>query len=81
MGPKKDFTVPTLTEMAIPAATTPIHGGETLALSKSAELCSDSTYVGTFEKPKSAPTDFEPQSTTLISPHLHFGSLSVRKSW
>jgi cryptochrome len=67
IGPKKDFAVPTLTGMGIPAATTPIHGGETLALSKLPELCSDSTYVGTFEKPKSAPTDFEPQSTTLQS--------------
>jgi len=34
MGPKKDFAVPTLTEMGIPAATTPIRGGETFALSK-----------------------------------------------
>jgi cryptochrome len=39
MGPKKDFAVPTLAEMGIPAATTPIRDGETLALSKLAELC------------------------------------------
>ena len=81
MGPKKDFAVPSLAEMGISSATTPIRGGETLALSKLAELCSDSSYIGTFEKPKSAPTDFEPQSTTLLSPHLHFGSLSVREFW
>jgi cryptochrome len=81
MGPKKDFGVPTLAEMGIPAATTLIRGGETLTLSKFAELCSDPAYIGTFEKPKSAPTDFEPQSTTLLSPHLHFGSLSVRGFW
>jgi cryptochrome len=80
-GPKKDFAVPTLTEMGIPAATTPIRGGETLALSKLAELCSNSTYIGTFEKPKSVPTDFESRSTTLLSPHLHFGSLSMREFW
>jgi cryptochrome len=81
MGPNKDFAVPTLAEMGIPAGTTAIRGGETLALSKLAELCSDSTYIGTFEKPNSAPTDLEPQSTTLLSPHLHFGSLSVREFW
>jgi cryptochrome len=81
MGSEKDFAVPTLAEMGIPAATTTIRGGETLALSKLAELCSDSYYIGTFEKPKSAPTAFEPQSTTLLSPHLHFGSLSVRGFW
>ena len=80
-GPENDFAVPTLAEMGIPAATSPIRGGETLALATLAELCSDSSYVGTFEKPKSAPTDFEPQSTTLLSPHLHFGSLSVREFW
>jgi len=67
--------------MGIPAATTPIHGGKTIASSKIAELCSDSTYVSTFEKPKSAATDFEPQSTILLSPRLHFGSLSVRELW
>ncbi len=81
MGPKKDFAVPKLEEMGIPAATTPIRGGETLALQKLEEFCEDSDYTGTFEKPKSAPTDFEPQSTTLMSPHLHFGSLSVRQYW
>jgi cryptochrome len=73
--------VPTLAEMGIPAATTSIRRGETLTLSKLAELCSDSAYIGTFEKPKSAPTDCEPQPTTLLSPHLHFGSLSVREFW
>jgi deoxyribodipyrimidine photolyase len=65
--------------MGIPTTTIPIYGSETLALSKLAEPCSDSNYIGTFEKPKSAPTDFEPKSTTLLSPRLHFGSLSVRE--
>ena len=81
MGPKGDFAVPTLEEMGIPAATTPIRGGETRALVELARYCADEEYVGTFEKPKSAPTAFAPQSTTLLSPHLHFGSLSVRKFW
>jgi cryptochrome len=44
---KKDFAVPTLAEMGTPTATTLT---ETLALSKLAELCSDSTYISTFEK-------------------------------
>ena len=30
-------------------------------------------------KPKTAPTAFEPAGTTLLSPHLHFGSLSARE--
>jgi cryptochrome len=30
-------------------------------------------------KPNTAPTAFDPQAATLLSPHLHFGSLSVRE--
>jgi deoxyribodipyrimidine photolyase len=41
----------------------------------------DKEYISRFEKPKTSPADFEPQSTTLLSPHLHFRSLSVRKFW
>ncbi|KAJ6095646.1 hypothetical protein N7486_006392 [Penicillium sp. IBT 16267x] len=72
MGPKNDFGVPTLEEIGIEASivTTPHRGGETEAL----KLLSKS-------KPKTSPADFEPQSTTLLSPHHHFGTLSVRKVW
>jgi cryptochrome len=72
--------VPNLAEMGIPATTTLIRGDETLALPKLAELCSNSTYIRTFEK-KSAPTSFEPQPTTLFSLHLYFGSLREREFW
>jgi cryptochrome len=81
MGPNKDFAVPTLEEMGITAATTPHRGGETIALKMLDDICKDEDYTGTFEKPKSAPTDFKPQSTTLLSPHHHFGSLSIREFW
>ena len=81
MGPNRDFAIPTLHEMGIAEATSHIRGGETLALKELDEYCKNEEYIGTFEKPKTAPTDFEPQSTTLLSPHLHFGSLSVRELW
>lgn len=42
-------------------------------------IIANEEYTATFEKPNTAPTDFEPQATTLLSPHLHFGSLSVRE--
>lgn len=80
-GPKNDFAVPTLSELGIPAATTPYRGGESRALQALDSLAKDERYTATFSKPASAPTDFEPQSTTLLSPHLHFGSLSVRSFW
>lgn len=83
MGPKNDFAVPTMEEIGIDPslATTPHRGGESVALKALADFISDDEYIGTFEKPKTSPAAFEPQSTTLLSPHLHFGSLSIRKYW
>jgi cryptochrome len=78
-GPNGDFAVPTMEELGFSPATTSHRGGETIALEMLKKLIADETYTATFEKPKTAPTAFEPQSTTLLSPHLHFGSLSVRE--
>ncbi|KAK8171574.1 cryptochrome-2 [Phyllosticta citrichinensis] len=77
-GPNGDFAVPTMEELGLPAATTPHRGGESLALQRLAEVCKDKEYTATFEKPKCAPTEV-PASTTLLSAHLHFGSLSCRE--
>jgi cryptochrome len=77
-GPNGDFGVPTLDELGFPAATTPHRGGESTALLMLKKLIADEHYTATFEKPNTAPTAFAPQSTTLLSPHLHFGSLSIR---
>lgn len=80
-GPNGDFAVPTLQELGIPPATSPIRGGETLGLQQLQRILDDVRYTATFEKPQTAPTDFAPQSTTLLSPHMHFGSVSVRRFW
>lgn len=81
MGPKGDFGVPTLEEIGISPSQVegPHRGGESVALKVLSGYIKDEEYVGTFEKPNTSPAAFEPQSTTLLSPHLHFGSLSVRK--
>jgi cryptochrome len=78
-GPMGDFAVPTMEELGLKPATTPHRGGETIALKMLDDIIADEDYTATFEKPKTAPTAFNPQSTTLLSPHLHFGSLSVRE--
>ena len=78
-GPNGDFSIPTLEELGMPAATTPHRGGETRALEELESLCKDKDYIATFQKPQTAPTDFNPRSTTVLSPHMHFGSLSVRE--
>ncbi|KAF2773040.1 hypothetical protein EJ03DRAFT_324092 [Teratosphaeria nubilosa] len=77
-GPNGDFAPPTLKELGIKAATTPHRGGESVVLAKLDEILADEDYAGTFEKPKTSPAAFEPQSTCLTSPYLHFGALSCR---
>jgi cryptochrome len=79
MGPNNDFAVPTMEELGLKPATTPHRGGETVALRLLDDIIADEDYTATFEKPKTAPTAFEPQATTLLSPYLHFGSLSCRE--
>ena len=78
-GPNGDFAVPTMSELGLKPATSPHRGGETIALSQLERIIRDKEYVSTFAKPDTAPTAFDPQATTLLSPHLHFGSLSVRE--
>ncbi|KAF3059855.1 Cryptochrome-2 [Daldinia childiae] len=78
-GPRGDFAIATLRELGFPeTATTPHRGGETIALKQLGEIFSDEKYAATFQKPKTSPAAFEPQSTTLLSPMLHFGALSPR---
>jgi cryptochrome len=77
-GPKGDFAIETMEELGFPSATTPHRGGETRALEMLDNLIADRGYTATFEKPQTSPAAFEPQSTTLLSPFLHFGALSVR---
>lgn len=82
-GPKNDYAVVTLAEMGIDpsSAQSPHKGGEKEALRLLKKYIDDEEYTATFEKPKSSPADFNPQSTTLLSPHHHFGTLSIRKFW
>jgi cryptochrome len=78
-GPKGDFSIPTLEELGFPAVMTKHRGGETSALEQLDRIVADEVYTATFEKPKTSPTAFDPQATTLLSPHLHFGSLGIRE--
>ncbi|KAG5944302.1 hypothetical protein E4U59_007364 [Claviceps monticola] len=78
-GPKSDFAIETLEELGFAPATTPHKGGESRALKALNAIAKDTVYTATFEKPKTSPALFEPQSTTLLSPFLHFGALSVRE--
>lgn len=77
-GPNGNYSVPTLKELGMKSATTQHKGGESVVLKMLDEIFADEDYTGTFEKPKTSPAAFEPQSTCLTSPYLHFGALSCR---
>ncbi|KAL1585053.1 hypothetical protein WHR41_06181 [Cladosporium halotolerans] len=78
-GPQGDFSPPAFEELGLKPATTSIRGGESVILKRLEDrIFSDEAYVGTFEKPNTSPAAFEPQSTLLTSPYLHFGALSCR---
>jgi len=77
-GPKGDYAPPSLEELGMKSATTPHRGGESVVLEALGKILADEDYTGTFEKPKTSPAAFEPQSTFLTSPYLHFGALSCR---
>uniref|UniRef100_A0A7S2C4N2 Cryptochrome/DNA photolyase FAD-binding domain-containing protein n=1 Tax=Octactis speculum TaxID=3111310 RepID=A0A7S2C4N2_9STRA len=57
-----------------------VRGGETEALARLSTCMKRSTWVATYEKPKTAPTALDP-STTALSPHMSLGCLSPRTMW
>jgi len=59
-------------------ATSAFKGGESVALARLAEQLSDKAWVAAFEKPKGNPALFDPPATTVLSPYLKMGCLSVR---
>lgn len=78
-GPKGGFEVPTMEELGMIPPTKKLMGGETEALRRLDKIIADEHYTATFEKPKTAPTDFDPAATTMLSPYHHFGALSIRE--
>ena len=58
----------------------PFVGGETVGLERMRAHLSRKAWIRTFEKPKTKPNSLEP-STTVLSPYLKFGCVSVRTFW
>ncbi|XP_074972339.1 cryptochrome-2-like isoform X2 [Phalacrocorax aristotelis] len=78
-----DYGVPTLEELGQdPTAVGPnlYPGGETAALTRLDTLMERRAWVCSFKKPKTEPNSLSP-STTVLSPYLKFGCLSVRTFW
>lgn len=74
------YSVPTLTELGYTELpTTTFRGGETEALRRlQATVINRPMWVRSFEKPFTSPNSLEP-STTVLSPYLKFGCLSVAR--
>lgn len=53
-------------------------GGETSALNRLAAKKKEPAYIRNFEKPKTKSSAFDPPSTTVLSPYIKFGCLSIR---
>jgi len=74
--------VPSLKDLGYPdipdGQGSPFRGGETEALARLADYLADKKWVCEFEKPKGDPTAFRRPATTVLSPYLKFGCLSVR---
>ena len=64
-------------------ATSPFKGGEKEGLKRLRRYMLRTDWVAKFEKPKSAPTEVNPEerSTTVLSPYVTFGCLSSRVFW
>lgn len=56
----------------------PFKGGESEALKRLKKSLDDKEWVAKFEKPKGDPSSFLKPATTVLSPYLKFGCLSVR---
>ena len=62
------------------AAIDGLQGGESFALARLKKMLekNDGKWVRSFEKPKTKSTDWDPPSTTVLSPYMKFGCLSAR---
>ncbi|XP_074417427.1 cryptochrome-2-like isoform X2 [Larus michahellis] len=78
-----DYGVPTLEELGQDPTKVGPHlypGGETAALTRLDVHMERTAWVCGFKKPETEPTSLSP-STTVLSPYLKFGCLSVRTFW
>ncbi|XP_056881411.1 cryptochrome circadian regulator 5 [Takifugu flavidus] len=80
---EKKYRIPTLEDFGHNLADLPeeqFPGGEQEALRRLEEHMKRTAWVCNFEKPKTSPNSLSP-STTVLSPYVTFGCLSVRTFW
>ncbi|XP_006779922.1 cryptochrome circadian regulator 5 [Neolamprologus brichardi] len=80
---EKEYGIPTLEELGLdtaPLGEDLFPGGEREALRRLDEHMKRTKWVCSFEKPQTSPNSLSP-STTVLSPYVTFGCLSVRTFW
>ena len=82
------LAVPTLASLGFtpPSTSVILPGGETEALRRMQAHMQRETWIASFEKPNTSPTELDPagertRSTTALSPYLKFGCLSSRQMY
>ena len=77
---KAECGIPTLAELGYPEAEHPrrMTGGESAGLALLESSVARKAWVASFDKPSTAPTAFDPISTTGLSPYMKFGCVSAR---
>jgi cryptochrome len=72
---KAEGGIPTLAELGYPEPEHPrrMTGGETAGLALLENSVARKAWVASFDKPSTAPTAFDPISTTGLSPYMKFG--------
>ena len=77
---KAECGIPTLAELGYPEPEHPrrMTGGESAGLALLESSVARKAWVASFDKPSTAPTAFDPISTTGLSPYMKFGCVSAR---
>lgn len=70
--------VPGYSEFSSEGNTCPFQGGESVALERMQQFLKREDWIVKFSKPHTSPTSFDPPSTTVLSPYIKCGALSVR---
>jgi len=76
----EDYKIPSLAEMGVDESKCGPNlypGGESEGLKRFHKKFADESWICQFEKPKTTPNSLMP-STTVLSPYLKFGNLSIR---
>ncbi|CAE7938220.1 UVR3 [Symbiodinium necroappetens] len=76
----KAYDVPDLKKMGYKSSPqTYLKGGETAGAARMTAMLKKTKFIRTFRKPQTRSSAFDPPDTTVLSPYLKFGCVSIRE--